>query len=146
MRTAVLAAAFAAMLVTGGLLFTLLELAGWLEMLETLWLVELLLCAIWAAWALVFWRRWRRGDRYDQLDRMTQRLLAGSLLELCVAVPADAWAARRNDCYCARGTYWGIVLGCAALLWSFGPGVVLLFWHEKVERERRHAIQPDPGA
>ncbi len=57
-----------------------------------------------------------------------------------VVIPADVLASRREDCYCARGSYWGVCLGGAGLLWTFGPGVVLLLVREKVERERRTGV------
>jgi hypothetical protein len=136
LRSAILAAAFVATLITGGLVYSLLELAKPFARETWAWF-ELPILAIWAVWALVFLRNWGRGSRYDQLDRMTRRLLAGSVLELLVAIPADVVAARKEDCYCTRGTYWGIVMGGIALLWSFGPGVVLLFFRAKVDREKR---------
>jgi hypothetical protein len=107
-----IAAAFAVALVSGGLLFTLYELLasgggmpGEAKDLAEMppWSLELLLALLWGFWAWVFYRSWRGGDRYQQLQRMTRRILPGRLLELLTAIPADAWAARRNDCYCARG-------------------------------------------
>jgi hypothetical protein len=137
LRGAVVAAAFVVTLVSAGFVFTLLQLLGSLKGFESLWIVELAMLALWGFWTWLFWVHWRGGTRYEQLRRMTRRLFAGSVLELLVAIPADVWAAKREDCYCARGSYWGVCLGGAALLWAFGPGVVLLLVREKVERERR---------
>ena len=69
-------------------------------------------------------------------------LLAGTVLELLVSGPAHVWAVRRqsaglfdHDCYCARGSYTGLVFGCTALVWLFGPGVFLLVLRERKRRE-----------
>lgn len=137
MLGAVLAAAFVVALISCGFVLTLVglfvkEIDG-----KSAWPLELAMAVVWALWAAVFLRYWRGGDRHDQLQRMTRRILAGSVLELLIAVPADAWAAKKNDCYCARGTYWGIVLGGAGLLWAFGPGVALLLVRERYLREKR---------
>ena len=40
-----------------------------------------------------------------------------------------------NDCYCATGSYTGLILGGTVLLWTFGPGLVLMFLREKDRRE-----------
>ena len=127
-------------LLSAGLLATLLEIPNWwdwiydggLIVLYAIWAVMLLL---WIAWAIVFFIYWRQGDRYTQLGKMIRGLFVGSLLELLVAAPVQAFTHER-DCYCARGSYTGLVFGVTVLLWCFGPGVILLFVREKVRRER----------
>jgi hypothetical protein len=66
--------------------------------------------------------------------RLIRGLIAGSVLELFVAVPI--YATRQEECYCARGSYAGLVFGTTILLWAFGPGVFLLFVKEKHRREK----------
>jgi hypothetical protein len=139
MKGAIVAAAFVAMLISSGLVFTLLELTGiWREIGDWpgAW-IELPMVAVWVLWAIVFARRWRQQERSALLGRVARRLLVGSVLELLVAIPVDRWSSRREDCYCARGSYLGLVLGGTALMWSFGPLVVLLLVRERVERVRR---------
>jgi len=51
-----------------------------------------------------------------------------------VSVPV--YATRQDDCYCARGSYTGLVFGATVLLWAFGPGVFLLFVREKRRTEK----------
>ena len=68
---------------------------------------------------------------------MIRALIAGSILEVFIAVPVHVWAVnRQQDCYCCRGTYTTLVLAGTMLLWAFGPGIVLLYWREKYRRER----------
>jgi hypothetical protein len=68
------------------------------------------------------------------VGRVIRGLIAGSVLELFVAVPI--YATRQDECYCARGSYAGLVFGTTVLLWAFGPGVFLLFVKEKHRREK----------
>lgn len=85
----------------------------------------------WAVWVFLFWRYWKAGDRYTQLTRMIRGLLVGSILEVFVATAVHAFTYRRDDCYCCRGSYTGLVFGGTVLLWVFGPGIVLLYKREK---------------
>lgn len=93
----------------------------------------------WSVWALIFWRYWRSGDRYTQFTRMIRGLLVGSILEVFVATAVHAFTYRRDECYCCRGSYTGLVFGGTALLWVFGPGIVLLY---KRERHRQRVLLP----
>jgi hypothetical protein len=142
MRTSVVGAAFIAMLTSVGLIATVLELPGWwyplMDKPPPWGGIAVLggILVLWAAWTAVFFIYWRQGDRYTQLGKMTRGLIAGSFLELIVAAPVQAFTTDRHQCYCARGSYTGLVFGGTAILWAFGPGVALLFWREKVRRER----------
>jgi hypothetical protein len=145
-RRAALAAGFIGMLLSVGMLATLMELPGWWVRLTTrggigtqqhfavVWIVMLLL---WAGWTWVFSVYWRSLERYTALRRAFRWLLAGTVLELLVAVPAHAWivSSRQEDCYCELGTYTGVAFGCTAALWLFGPGAFLLFLRERRRRD-----------
>lgn len=93
----------------------------------------------WSVWALIFWRYWRSGDRYTQFTRMIRGLMVGSILEVFVATAVHAFTYRRDECHCCRGSYTGLVFGGTALLWVFGPGIVLLY---KRERYRQRVLLP----
>jgi hypothetical protein len=147
MLRAAVGAAFAGMLLTFGLLAALLELTGgWERFLDPLgrkqaqfpWTAWLAMLLLWALWAAVFHHLWRNLDHRTAVSRLTRALVAGSILELFVAVPIHTWAVRKTDydCYCARGSYTALVFGGTVLLWLFGPGVVLL-----VLRERRRLVR-----
>jgi hypothetical protein len=148
LKTAVVSAALMAMLLSIGLGSLVLEIPGWwMAFLEYgsdngsgatwgmigVWGAMLFL---WAFWACVFFVYWRQGDRYTQLGKMIRGLVAGSLLEFFVAIPAHVWATRQRGCYCATGTYTTLVFAGTVLLWAFGPGICLLYWREKYRREK----------
>jgi hypothetical protein len=144
-----LVAAFLAMLLSVGAMATLLEIPDWwlsvslargkqgqIEHdidLSFLWIVMSLL---WILWAGVFAAYWRQGDQYTRLSRIIRGLVAGSFLELLIAAPVHALVFKRGECYCARGSYTGLVFGLTVLLWAFGPGLVLLFMREKYRRAK----------
>jgi len=142
LKTSVITAALMAALLTTGLITLVLELPNWWEQIITrgdegewnllnhiiIWSVMLV---IWALWALIFFLYWRQGDRYSQSGKMIRGLLAGSILEAIIAVPAHIWAVRQRDCYCCRGTYTTLVLSATVMIWAFGPGIILLYLREK---------------
>lgn len=147
LRRSVVVAAFWAAVLSVGLCATVAEVARVWQKLAfredsieqpRYWPALVALAASWTIWAAVFFAYWRRGDRMTQLQRMLRGLLAGSILELLIAAPVHAWALRSADgeeeCYCVRGSYTGLVLGGTVLLWTFGPGLVLLFLREKARR------------
>ena len=140
LKSALIAAAVIAMLLTTGFIALILELANWwqpvmesesLWVLSSIWAVMLL---IWGFWIIVFFRYWKQGDRYTQMGKMIRGLVAGSLMEILVAVPVHVWATRQRECYCCRGTYTTLVLAATVLIWVFGPGIVMLYYREKYRR------------
>lgn len=141
LKSSVIAGAFAAMLLTVGAIAIVMELPNWWEDFIMgnevgfygCWVGMALL---WLIWGVVFWVYWKEGDRYSWLARLTRGLIAGSVLEFAVAVPVHIWATRQRECYCARGTYTGLIFAGTVLLWAFGPGVVLLFMREKYRRQK----------
>jgi hypothetical protein len=142
LKTAVAAAAFMAMMLTFGAFAVLAELLGfWNQLLDDdSW--KLLMGAnlvLWLLWALIFHFRFRNGTRLEQLEAMARGLITGSLLELVVAAGVFVWKTDEEDCYCARGSYVGLVFAGTVLLWAFGPGLVFLFLREA--RYRRKARQ-----
>ena len=144
MRTAVVAAAFLAMMLTVGAIATLLELAElWKEILDNGWYVPAAAAVVWLVWGVLFYAYWRKGTRFEQLRRMVHGLIAGSILELLVATGVYAWKPDSDDCWCARGSYAGLVLSATVMIWAFGPGLLFLFLREK---RYRRGIGPPPPA
>jgi Na+/proline symporter len=133
------------MMLTVGAIATLLELADlWNTALDSEWYVPAAASVVWLAWAVVFYAYWRKGTRLEQLRRMAQSLVAGSILELLVATGVYAWKPDHDDCWCARGSYAGLVFSATVMIWAFGPGLLFLFLREK--RHRRGVEHPPPAA
>lgn len=90
------------------------------------WLDIGILLVGWGFWFLVFalvgaaeWRRRFAG--------MYRALVAGTILELLITIPIDAQVRKRTNCYCGEGTFLSLIIGLTAILWTFGPGVAILF-------------------
>jgi len=96
-----------------------------------------LACAVgavtWLAWGVIFARAGNTSTPTDLVTRQCRLLLAGSLLELLVAVPTHIVARSRGYCCAGVYTFVGIAFGLAVMLLSFGPAVYFLF----VERWKR---------
>ena len=88
---------------------------------------------LWAGWTVAFAVYWRSLDRHTALSRVFRFLLAGTVLEMLLTVPAHAWVLSRRgeECYCQRATWTGVAFGCTAALWLFGPGTLLLWMRER---------------
>jgi hypothetical protein len=136
MKRASVGAGFAVMLLSVGLLYSVLDLVSPVGESKGIgmWLFLLIPLILWCFWSVIFWMYWRRGDYHTWTSRVIRGLIAGSVLELFVAVPI--YATRQDECYCGRGSYAGLIFGTTVLLWAFGPGVFLLFVEEKHRREK----------
>ena len=82
---------------------------------------------LWLAWTLIFYRLNRDSPPMDVVTRHCRLLLKGSILELLIAVPTHVIARYRNYCCAGFLTFLGIAFGLAIMIFSFGPGVFLLF-------------------
>jgi len=151
MKRAAVGAAFAIMLLSVGLLYSILDLFGE-DTLDDLsssfsgeirtiltYLFLLIPLILWCFWSVIFCIYWRQSDYYTWSGRVIRGLIAGSVLELFVAIPI--YATRQEECYCARGSYAGLIFGGTILLWAFGPGVFLLFVREKHRRDKLSEFQ-----
>lgn len=87
----------------------------------------------WLVWGTVFWRS---SDPASLTSTITHWLLRGSILELVVAIPSHIISRNRNDCCAPTFTLWGISLGLATALMSFGPGLFFLFARRIRDKQR----------
>jgi len=147
LKSSVFAAAVMSMLLTTGGISLFLEFPDWWQPImeaESFLIIASVygtMLIIWGIWAWIFFIYWKQGDRYTQLGKMIRGLVAGSILEIMVAVPVHIWAARQRECYCCRGTYTTLVLAGTVLIWAFGPGIILLYMREKYRR--RKLVEPE---
>ena len=150
------AAGMIAMLLTAGLVATLLDWPGWwlgvtvmnsanappppgLRAVHGVWLAML---ALWAGWAWVFFRYARDRDHRTAAARLTRALLSGTVLELCSCRTAPcgrfSGTRRKPPSVIAPRSYTGCF--SAAGLLAVGPCVSCWCLPEK----RRGRNQPQP--
>ena len=91
----------------------------------------------WILWGFVFFVRYKNYERYKILKRLVTVMIAGSLLELLVAIPSHIIVSKRPGCFAGLGTGLSILCGVALMLWSFGPGIILLFLRNKYQKEKK---------
>jgi hypothetical protein len=97
------------------------------DSLESVKLPGLFVLFSWAGWAWVFRGFAHATDPRTYVRRLMKWLLAGSILELLVAVPSHI-VVRHKDVCCAHGlTALGIATGLVVMLMSFGPGLYFLY-------------------
>jgi hypothetical protein len=83
---------------------------------------------VWLGWMIVF------GSMVPSLGppslngRLYKTLLAGSVLELLVAIPMHLVVRRRAECCAGFGTGLGIGVGILVMLVALGPAVFFLFY------------------
>jgi hypothetical protein len=133
MTSAMLASALMAMMLSLAGIATLLELFElWDDVVQgNRWLaIPVGAWILWLLWAGVFYAYWTKGTRFEQLKGMARGLIAGSVLELLVSTGVFVWKTDEENCYCARGSYVGLVFGATVMIWAFGPGLVFLFLRE----------------
>jgi hypothetical protein len=91
------------------------------------WIALSIFLLVWVVWAMVFARWSGRMGSQGFVERQCRWMFRGSILELLVAVPSHVLVRQRDDCCAGIETGLGISLGLAVMLFSFGPGVFILF-------------------
>jgi hypothetical protein len=94
--------------------------------------------ALWGFWAgALFWVT-RASAPAAAARTVARTLLAGSILELLVAVPSHVIVRGRDECCAGLYTTVGLVTGISVMLLSLGPGVFFLY-SERMARIRQPA-------
>lgn len=92
--------------------------------------------AVWVAWGIALWCL---GERmFNPAHRLHRWLVAGSVLELLIAVPTHVVVRRQSKCTEPLFSAYGVVTGLAILLLSLGPAVLFLY------RARMRRAYPPP--
>ena len=138
LKRTVWATAFATGLLTAGFLSSLViviqvawDFAPGMDVSVLVWFAWI---PAWLVWGLAFNRYVK--DETSFFHKMISRLLAGSLLELLVAVPCHVYIRRSGECSAPLVTGWGIVTGIAVMLLALGPGVLLLYRKKLLQYEK----------
>jgi hypothetical protein len=96
---------------------------------------------VWLAWAIILWRL---GERlFNPAHRLHRWLIAGSALELLIAVPTHVIVRRQDRCTEPLISAYGVVTGLAILLLSLGPAVLFLY---RARWRRHYPPAPRPSA
>jgi len=113
---------------------TAIEVGEKLSCEGCLWALPPIWLGSWLLWTLVLWRM---GERLlDPAGRIYRWLVAGSVLELLIAIPSHVIVRQRHECCAPMVTGLGIAAGFAILLMSLGPGTLFLY------RARMRRLRP----
>ncbi len=82
------------------------------------------LLPFWPLWGSVFYLY--REEVSAQLDKAVHWLIAGSVLELRIAVPCHVTVRQRQDCSAPCVTGFGTTTAIAVMLMAFSPSVIFL--------------------
>jgi hypothetical protein len=97
---------------------------------------------VWLAWLVAFGVMSDSADR-DRLNRRLSRtLLAGSVLELLVAIPMHLVVRGRGYCCAGMMTGIGVGVGITVMVVALGPAVIVLFYRRY---QQVYARRPKPG-
>ena len=88
---------------------------------------------LWIGWSVLFLLIWT-SEWLPQFRRLYKWIVGGTILELLVTIPVDVQIRKRANCYCNEGTFFAMVIGVTVLIWSFGPGIVLLYFTRRMQR------------
>jgi hypothetical protein len=91
---------------------------------------------VWAIWSVVFWGVDLKAGSERTGNSLYRLLIAGSVLELLIAVPANVIVRRRGDCCGGIETGMGICIGVSVMIVALGPSVLILYY------KRRKRILP----
>ncbi len=136
MITSQMIAAVVAASLTFGLFATLLSgFNKWDDLTRSLgahifWVVAI----AWFIWLVVFAVIWARQP-FSGFTRIYKSLIAGTILEVLITIPVDVQVRKRTSCWCDEGTFVAYAIAVCVALWTFGPGLVLLFLTRRLQRE-----------
>jgi hypothetical protein len=105
---------------------------GFINRLE--WNVFWVLAILWEVWLILFAVMWA-GQWFAGFRKLYKLIIAGTWLELLITIPIDAQVRKRTDCWCGEGTFLTLIITSTLAIWSFGPGIVLLFLTRRLQRD-----------
>jgi hypothetical protein len=115
----------------------------WLEFKSdaSVWILVGISLVSWALWSIFFWRMSATRDPASLASRLHRYLLAGSVLELLIAVPTHIIVRQRKECCAGIATGLGICAGVAIMLLSFGPSIGFLYYKRWKQVTRKEVIK-----
>lgn len=93
----------------------------------------------WFMWgmAMLLWYTRKQEEPIGYMRRLMRFLLAGSIFEFVIAVPAHVIARWRDYCCAGVLTFWGLAAGISVALFAFGPAALIYF------AKRWRSLRPD---
>lgn len=79
----------------------------------------------WIPWTLLIAAYTRNLWADRVVGRAVKVLFAATGVEFILLIPIDVMVRRRTDCYCATGTFWGLVAAAVSVMVLAGPGLLL---------------------
>jgi hypothetical protein len=115
---------------------------------ENLWFVFLICLFVgsWIFWAWGFIATYKNNIPGEFMRKSVKRLMAGSVMELIIAVPSHILFRNRGDCCAPMFSYFGIVMGTTVLLFAFGPGIVFLYLKRMNDKRPRKKDDSQPDS
>jgi len=116
----------------------IISIVGLLDVQGEDWFVYLFWIVIgltWIVWGIFFFIRYKDTGCYKTLKKLISTIIAGSLIELLIAIPSHLIVTRRGGWFVDLLTACGVTGGIAVMLWAFGPGIILLFLYERYRKE-----------
>lgn len=96
---------------------------------------------VWLGWMVLFGWLSRSVAPQTINDRMYQLLLAGSVVELLVALPMHLVVRRRTECCAGFATGLGIGVGLVVMLIALGPAVFFLFYRRYRQAQSKRPLK-----
>ncbi len=92
------------------------------------WAGWAILAANWAFWSVLLFVYTRNLNRFGVIYQLAKLVFAGSLAELIATIPSHIIVTRRGTCFAGIGTGISLLAGLGVMMWSFGPGILMLFF------------------
>ena len=103
-------------------------------------MVLILLGINWLVWGVAFYLRYKKVNRQETMNGLVENIIKASLMSLLLTVPAHIYVSRRPGCFVGILTSVSVCLGIVIMLWSFGPGLILIFLSEvKKQKSKKKA-------
>jgi hypothetical protein len=99
----------------------------------------LIVLLVWCVWALLFYRYFRARGYEKGIRRMFNVLLAGSVLELLIAVTSHMIIRQRTNCSSLALNFWGLLMGLSIMFIAFGPGIIFLY-KDRLTRAQKQTV------
>jgi hypothetical protein len=130
----VISASFLCMLLTGGIIFSLIAVFfGDHDSRAVSWGAVVLIFCSWIFWFVKFWKFGKnKPDKF--FDKTIANLFKGSVLELLIVISSHILVRWRGDCCSPALTFGGIVAGVAVMLLAFGPLAIIVLMRKRRQK------------